>query len=146
MSDYYSSSDEDEGDYFVECQICDCHVKARNYDRHLNNVHKCKYCPNYMPKESLQSHIERKHIQRCRYCTVTLLEELMAQHESTHFVKCKYCVDKVLDQNLNEHVTKEHPFHATIGMLRMDKTNDQEFNRLIKENRIYAKDGHIFIQ
>lgn len=151
--DYYSDSDdysnydddeEEDSSSEEDCRHCDARYKIRNRQRHMENVHKCPYCTNYMPKESIQGHIERKHMDACSYCDQWFLPAQMHQHELTHFIRCQYCSQNILKQNLNAHVADRHPFHATIGMIR--KLNDDEFNRLVAQNKVYAKDGHIFIK
>lgn len=148
---YYTSSseydeDEDDGNYLIDCRFGDCQVLMKNYNQHLEKVHKCKYCSNYMPKESIESHIERKHTVQCPHCSAELLEHLMPQHKASHFIKCEHCQCLLLKQNLNQHLAEIHPFRATIGMIRLDKFSNEEFNRLIDQKRIYAKDGHLFVK
>lgn len=137
------SSDDDGSDY-EDCRYCDATYKLRNRQRHMETVHKCPHCNNYMPKTSIPMHIENKHLVGCAHCNQRLLPDQMKQHVPTHFVRCQYCNENVLKPNVNTHIADRHPFHATIGMIR--KVNDAEFNRLVTENRIYAKDGHIFIK
>lgn len=152
-NDYYLYSDSD--DYSVvgddgddssleDCRYCDATYKRRNRQRHLDNVHKCSHCPNYMPKSSIEAHIENKHMVGFSHCNQRMLRSNLQQHESTHFVRCQYCNENVLKQILNTHVANRHPFHATVGMIR--KISDSEFNRLVAENRVYAKDGHLFVK
>lgn len=139
----YSESDED-SDTPEECRYCDAIYKVRNRQRHMQTVHKCPHCNNYMPKTSIPAHIENKHLVECSYCNQRLLPAQMKLHEPTQFVRCQYCNENSLKQNLNAHIADRHPFHATIGMIR--KVDDAEFNRLVAENRVYAKDGHLFIK
>lgn len=194
--DYYfvrgnSSSDAEDSDDAEDCRYCDATYKIRNRQRHLDNVHKCphcknymprtsipthienkhmvacsycnlklmpaqmrdhevthfvrcQYCPNYMPKTSIPTHIENKHMVVCSHCDLKLMPAEKKDHEATHFVRCQYCNANVLTQNVNAHIADRHPFHATIGMIR--KIDDAAFNRLVAENRVYAKDGHLFIK
>lgn len=138
----YRSDYSDDGSDAEDCRFCDTTYKIRNRQHHLEKVHKCPYCPNYMPKESIQRHIEGKHMIECSYCDQKLLPAQVQQHEATHFVRCQYCNENILKQNVNAHSASRHPFHATIGMIR--EMSDSEFNRLVAENRVYANDGHLF--
>lgn len=142
----YGSDDYDDSDDYMDCSLCDAQVKNRNYQSHLEKVHKCPHCTNYMPKESISGHIERKHTAQCRYCPMQVLDTDIEPHERSHFVKCKLCSSLILRSNLNQHTAESHPFRATIGMIRLEKLTDHEFNEMVRENRIYAKDGHIFIK
>lgn len=147
--DYYfvggnSTSDAENSDDAEDCRYCDAIYKIRNRQRHLDNVHRCPHCPNYMPRTSIPTHIENKHMVACSHCNLKLLPAQIRDHEATHFVRCKYCNANVLTQNVNAHIADRHPFHATIGMIR--KIDDAAFNRLVAGNRVYAKDGHLFIK
>lgn len=115
--------DDDEGNSYVNCTHCGDQVLHRNYQRHLEAVHKCRYCDNYMPKKSIKEHIERKHMKKCSYC-------------------CEF----VLETKMKNHCTENHPLQETIGMIQLNKISDERFNKLIRENRVYAKDGHLFIE
>lgn len=140
--DYY-----DDGDMIVYCGYCNKQLLNRNYDRHVDNVHhKCDHCTNYMPKKAIQQHIQRKHTQKCPHCTAELVVNLLPQHEATHFTKCEDCKVSFLKENLSKHMAESHPFRTTIGMIRLDKISNEEFNKMINEKRIHAKDGFLFIQ
>lgn len=82
-----------------------------------------------MPKESLAGHIKRCHMGKADDCLERLKTELGG-----------------LSANLAnmEKLANEHPLQATLGMIRLDKLTDDEFNGLLDENRIYAKNGHLF--
>lgn len=126
QSDEYS--DDDDGNYFIDCAHCDSQVLERNYNNHLERVHKCSFCPNYMPKASIPEHIERKHM-----------------------TKCPQCSSIVLDQLLSQHILQEHPNipngrSGSIGTIQLDKISNEQFNQLANAKRIYAKDGQLFIK
>lgn len=142
--DHHCNEDSDDESSPEDCRFCEATYKRRNRQRHLDNVHKCPYCPNYMPRTSIQAHIDKKHMEGCSYCNQRVVEENLRQHESSHFIRCDKCGENVLQQNINEHMANRHPFHATIGMIC--KISDAEFNRLAAEKRIYAKDGHLFVK
>lgn len=90
----YNDNDEDSSS-FEDCQFCDATYKIRNRQRHMENVHKCPYCPNYMPKESIQAHIDRKHMKECLYCNKCLLPEQLQQHELTCFFSADHLIEKL---------------------------------------------------
>lgn len=92
----------------------------------------------------MNQHIEQKHKTRCSDCNQSVLSTELQQHKATHFEKCKHCNVDVLKQNMNVHITERHPFQKILGIIRLDITNDGEFNRLLAENRVYAKDGCLF--
>lgn len=128
--DYYDDDDDgdvasEDEDYFVDCKYCTSQVLESNYDKHLERVHKCRYCKNYMPKESIQRHIQEKHMRKCSHCHVVMLETKINQHISTH---------------------NNRSVEGPIGMIQLGKLNDAQFNKLIKENRVYAKDGQLFVK
>lgn len=129
-SDYDDQSDDstdDDGDIFVDCVHCASQVLERNYDNHLERVHKCSYCSNYMPKTSIPEHIKRKHMKNCCLCSVVLLEDLMAQHI------------------LRAHPSIPNETTGSIGMIELKKISTDKFNQLVKEQKVYAKDGQLFI-
>lgn len=141
---WYGEQTYDDDDYLVECDHCTSRVKRSNYDDHLERVHECIHCGNHMPQKSLDGHIKRNHMTKCQYCTLLVLENAMAQHQLTHFTKCQHCNQSILKSNFAAHLANNHPLRETIGMIRLDKLSDDEFNKLIEEKRIYAKDGHLF--
>lgn len=143
-SESYESYDDDSEDYLVDCDFCAAQVKRSNYDSHLDRVHKCTHCGNYMPKDSLNAHIQRKHTTKCSHCGVLVLDTEMKRHAATHFATCGHCNESILKCNLENHLANNHPLLATIGMIRLDKLSSAEFNKLIDEKRVYAKDGHLF--
>lgn len=144
-SDYYEEPNDCDDEY-IECSHCPAQVKRRNYQRHLDNLHKCNHCNHYMPQSSIEAHIERKHMRQCAYCPENLLEWDIERHESTHFVVCTFCNASILRSNLNKHTANDHPFRATVGMIRLDKFTTDQFNRMLNQNRIYCKDGHLFVK
>lgn len=168
---YYRNDDScsDNGDDFIECNYCDAQVKQKNMQRHLENLHQCPHCSNYMPKDSIAGHIERKHMVTCRYCGAEVLANQIGQHkarhfvacqyctaevainqieqhEAGHFVPCKYCALDIYELNVDKHVYQEHPLEAIIGLIQLRKISDANFNNLVARNRVFAKDGHIFVR
>lgn len=144
-SDSSNNSDED---FQVQCKYCPEQAGFlwnSNYEDHLERVHWCKECDNYMPKESLKKHKRQKHIKKCQYCPNECLESELNQHVRTHFKECSFCKNLILQQNMEKHVQDNHSTLTTIGMLRAGKT-DAEFNQLVALNRIFSKDGLIFIK
>lgn len=143
---YYNSSDsddyEDDGNYFIECSHCDAQVLQRNYQRHLDKVHKCQYCTNYMPRESLDGHIQRKHIVACKDCPAMVLECNIHVHERTHFIDCNYCTKSIHEREINIHIRQSHAY----GMIQLQKISDARFNQLVAANRIFSSGGNIFIR
>lgn len=130
--EYDDDDDEDmseNSDYFVDCDYCSSKVLESNYKNHLEKVHKCTYCRNFMPKESIKRHIQEKHMEKCSYCNAVMLESKIDQHMLTH------------NNNNNN-----RPLDGAIGMIQLGKLNDERFNKLISENRVYAKDGQLFIK
>lgn len=95
-----------------------------------------------MPKQSLVGHIQRNHHKEKLIDDLAKMvdENLMPLHQLTRFVACQYCNQSVLKSNLAKHVAKNH----ALGMIRLDKLNDDDFNKLIDEKGIYAKDGNLF--
>lgn len=141
-SDYY---DDDNGNEFIDCDYCDAQVLSRNYDRHLENVHKCPYCKNYMPKSSISTHIQRKHTIKCEFCPAEVRIDEMKQHEETHYRKCKYC-HLTICGDINLHIRQSHTLEATIGMVQLQRISSDRFNQLVNEKRIYCVAGQIFIK
>lgn len=138
---------DDEGsdeDYLVDCPHCPNPVKRCNYETHIQRVHKCEECGNCMPKEALKGHKERNHMKICQTCGVQMLATPMKQHLKTHNKQCHHCKLTFPSHALKKHIQDNHPIHATLGMIRLDKVTDAEFNTLVAANRIFAKDGHLF--
>lgn len=144
-SDYSNSGDDD---YQVQCKYCPEQagfIWNSNYEDHLERVHWCKECDNYMPKASLKRHITQKHTKKCQYCPGEYLDSQLNQHVRSHFKECTHCKQGILQQNMEKHIQDNHSTLAQIGMLRSGKT-DAEFNQLVALNRIFSKDGIIFIK
>lgn len=139
-------SDDDDGNYFINCSHCDARVLQRNYNRHLANVHKCPHCDNFMPRDSLDGHIERKHTVNCEWCGVSKTIDEIVAHESSHYKQCQYCRLDIYEGVFDNHIRQTHPLAATIGMIQSLKITDNRFNELVAANRIYSKDGHLFIK
>lgn len=135
---------ESEEDYFVKCLYCPSEVKKSNYDWHMKKVHTCEECGNKMPRQSLKAHKERNHMEVCKTCKIQMLATPMKQHLMTHYKNCQYCNSSVHQQALEKHIHDNHPFHSTLGMIRLEKITDDEFNKLVAQNRISSKDGHLF--
>lgn len=138
-------SNDENGDAFEDCRFCSAKYKIRNRQRHHDHHHeRCDHCSNVIPKTSMDTHIERKHTSRCRYCNEKVLTTELYQHKAIHHEKCKFCKQTVLKRDMNAHIADHHSSDKILGMIRLDKTSDQEINRLIAANRIYAKDGCLF--
>lgn len=153
-------------DSYMNCKHCPAQVKANEYHVHLEREHKCLHCGNYMPKESLPGHLKRihecqycgaymrkesleghilkNHSEKCKYCSKMILDALMPVHLCIHFAACKYCNQNILVSNMGKHLAKVHPLQETLGIIRLDKISDDEFNELIDKKLIYAKSGHLF--
>lgn len=156
LSDGYDDNDYDEDYYLVDCPHCPSQVKQSNYNSHIEKVHgekvalyRCDECGNKMSKRALQSHKERKHMETCQACGVKMLSSRMEQHvircQVQSHKRCKYCTSNFRSQNaLEKHVASDHPLQSTFGMICLDKITDAEFNKLVAENRIFSKDGHLF--
>lgn len=119
--DYYDDYEYEDDDPFVDCKFCDEPVLSSRLDKHLENKHKCNYCCecDYMNTESLKAHIEEKHMVPCKYCNTKRFLDEIAQHELTHSV---------------------------VGMVQLGKLTDERFNQLVAENRIYSKEGCLYIK
>ena len=119
--DYYNNYDYEDDDPFVDCKFCGEPVLSSRMEKHLDNKHKCSHCHdvNYMSSESLKEHIEAKHMVQCKYCDAKRFADEIAQHELTHSV---------------------------IGLIQLGKLTDERFNQLVADNRIYAKDGCLYIK
>lgn len=143
---YYDDTSQDESydDDLEQCRYCPSQVKRSNYYGHIERVHTCDECGHSMPQKSLQGHKDRKHMETCNTCGVKMLTTPMKQHLLSHYMECKYCKKSVHEQNMKKHIQDNHPFHATVGMICLDKLTDAEFNKLVAANRIYSKDGHLF--
>lgn len=144
--DGYSQLDEDDGNYYIGCIHCDAEVLSRNMNRHLEKVHKCWHCNNYMPNEAIDGHIQRKHIITCDYCSAEILENEMDQHEQTHFFACRYCPLDIHEDDMDNHVRLNHALVAIIGVIQLQRISDNRFNQLVAANQIYSKDGLLFIK
>lgn len=143
--DYNNDYNNDNGNNYIDCAHCNSQVLIRNYERHLENVHKCCYCNNYMPQYAIDSHIQRKHMVKCNYCPVEMIVDEIDEHEQTHYIKCKYCPLTIVG-DINKHIRQDHPLEATIGMIQLHKITSDRFNELVAENRIYTMAGQIFIK
>lgn len=129
--DDYDGTDDnmsEDDDYFVDCDYCSSEVRRSNYEKHLENVHKCRYCTNYMPKPSIKKHIQDKHIKKCPHCHVEMLETELNQHIATH----------------NNRNNRSH--EGPVGMIQLGKLSDERFNSLVSANCVYAKDGQLYIK
>lgn len=140
------NDDDDDGNYFIECGHCNAKVLQRNYGRHLENVHMCRYCKNYMPKNALEGHIQRKHMVTCYLCGIEKLTDEIEAHKETHFKNCIHCSNSIYESDMTAHIEQNHSFAAIIGMVQMHKITDKRFNELVAANRIYSKNGHLFIK
>lgn len=145
-NNYYDDGDGDSSDDedLLSCDHCPSLVKRWKYADHLERVHKCKHCGNYMPKGSIASHISKHHTEKCPYCMKMFLSNEMAQHKLSHLIKCQHCNESVLSSELPAHRVNKHPLLETVGMIKLDQLSNDEFNKLVDEKRIYAKDGHLF--
>lgn len=132
--------------YLVVCKYCLEHVIASNYDNHLKLVHKCKYCENYMPKQSLAVHIKRVH--ECSSCGNHMRKEALTGHiNRCHLGKVDDCLKRLetaIGNSCANLANIENLANVLLQMIRLDKLTNDEFNKLLDENRIYAKDGHLF--
>lgn len=119
--DDYNDYDYEDDDPFIDCKFCEEPVLSSRMDKHLETKHKCYHCRecDYMTAESLKSHIEETHMVSCKYCTEKRFSDEIAQHELTHSV---------------------------IGLVQLGKLTDERFNQLVAENRIYSKDGCLYIK
>lgn len=117
--DYLDEYEDD--DPFMDCKICEEPVLLSRMDKHLENRHKCVYCNDcsFMNMESLKVHIQEKHMVSCKHCNAKKLTDEIAQHELTHSV---------------------------VGMIQLQQLTDERFNQLVAENRIYAKEGCLYIR
>lgn len=108
-------------DPIVNCAYCDVPVESSRLDRHLNNMHKCVFCNegSYMTKTALEAHIKQEHMVACTHCGIKKLAEEIAQHELTHSV---------------------------VGVVQLGILTDERFNQLVAENRIYSKDGSLYVK
>lgn len=137
------SGSDDDGSSLEDCNYCRASYKRRNRERHMENVHKyCKYCENYMKKSAFEAHVRSKHTVPCQYCNKNFVQDEINAHKSTHFIKCQYCNENIRKENVDAHTAERHP--SPTGMIR--NIGDSEFNRLITENRVYAKDGLLYFK
>lgn len=119
--DYDYDDDDEDDDPFIDCEICNEPVLSSRMDKHLDNLHKCNHCDDctYMNMESLKAHIEEKHMVSCKYCNAKKYTDDIVQHELTHSV---------------------------VGMIQLQQLTNERFNQLVAENRIYAKEGCLYIK
>lgn len=143
--DNYDDFNDDNGNNFINCAHCNSQVLSQNYQRHLENIHKCWYCNNYMPQNVIANHIQRKHTVKCDYCPDEVPVDEIDQHVETHYTKCKYCPATICG-DVNIHIRQSHPLEATIGMIQLHRITSDHFNELVNENRIYSIAGQIFIK
>lgn len=136
----------DDDDYLVDCKHCPSQVKLSNYDEHLERVHECMHCGNHMRKQSLDAHIKRNHMVKCQHCMKMFVANAIALHQLIHYTKCQRCNESILKSELPTHLANNHALIETIGMIKLDKLSNDEFNRLIDEKRVFAKDGHLFLK
>lgn len=145
--DGYGDSSWDEGgdDPMVQCEHCPALVRESNYENHLQRVHKCDECGNFMPQKSLSGHKMRNHMEKCLICGTQMLKSLMPEHLRSHYRQCQYCNNSFRQADLEKHIQDSHSMHAVIGMIRLEKITGAEFNRLVAEKRIFSDDhGNLF--
>lgn len=121
LATYFFGGPSPNYDPIVDCMFCVETILASEMEKHLEKKHKCTYCTesDYMNVESLQIHVEEKHMVSCKLCSAKRFNDEIAQHELTHSV---------------------------IGIVQLGKLTDERFNQLVAENRIYSKDGCLFIR
>lgn len=69
-------------------------------------------------------------------------QDQLDAHKSAHFVQCQLCKENIRKENVSAHNTSRHP--APMGMIQ--NIGDNEFNRLLTEGRVYAKDGLLYVK
>lgn len=114
--------------------------------RHRRIKHRisCQYCHQKKFVNEIHNH-EQTHFIKCKYCQVLQKPDQLEQHQNTHLIKCNYCAGVILKESLEAHVKEKHSTFAEIGMLAREVTDDR-FNQLIREGRIYARCGRIFVK
>lgn len=160
----------------VKCQKCFKSMAAKEIQAHMEHEHgKCKYCESFIKPALMQKHIHQKHTDvvviieksshsvsqvpiqkhvgkkqiktvKCRYCKAERHEKDIKQHELTHFVKCDHCERNFLRNFIECHIAVDHASQRVIGSIQLEQIDDDKFNQLINEKRIYAKNGKLFIK
>lgn len=114
---------------------------------------KCKYCSNKMPRRSIRNHVSRKHFVQCKYCPNEMLPSSLAGHQ----VKVHAAVLSEIEREreeayengrqsvLNSKPIKD-PHFNTEKHFNIVRITDQEINNLMSQKRIYAKHGNLYLK
>lgn len=109
----------------------------------------CNYCNNWMPPSSIEGHIDRKHPEHskrmCGYCSHVMPQSSLQGHiERKHPIQCSYCSKWFTPNTLNSHIEGQHKHLQMAGLVHGSAFNDQQFNNLVQNNKIFAKNGIIY--
>ena len=92
------------------CEFCMKMMKPRGMTQHLNMVHKCKYCEQFV--ENLDNHIDQFHaLEPCKYCSLKFSSQSKVEiHvEEQHLRVCTECDDQFYTEaSLSQHVEDVH--------------------------------------
>ena len=96
----------------ARCEFCMKMIKPRGMTQHLNVVHKCRYCSDYV--ENMESHISSSHENEpCDHCSKRFLNRAKVEvhMKESHVWPCEECEDRFFSPSaLAEHVEEAHTF------------------------------------
>lgn len=130
-----------------------------------DNFKQCQFCLNIMHEDYLQSHIERQHpvetggsLSRSKVDGDSARKKVKkdrgqgkgkagkADKDKENFRRCKLCGSFMHIHYMPGHMVRKHKTEhvGSIGILWSQYSDDQ-LNELLKDNRIYVKDGIAFV-
>lgn len=130
---------------------------------------KCRFCPNRVPEDTMERHLQRCHI-TCHLCSKTLLkssyEKHMQQKHGGNFMRTKDLSqskasvqsDVSTTESLAENDPPPVPFRpppfSTVSSMIQDtsdnsdviRVNEWELCKYIRQGRVYTKDGCLYLR
>ena len=94
----------------LRCEFCMKMIKPRGMTQHLNIVHKCSFCGDFV--ENLDNHVNKNHLtESCNHCNKKFLNmsKVEAHVKADHLRVCQVCEDKFYNESsLNQHTEDVH--------------------------------------
>lgn len=130
-----------------------------------DNFKQCKFCSNIMHEDYLHGHIERQHPAEIGECSNRAKvngdsarkkvnkdrghgkgKAGKADKDKENFRRCKLCGSYMHIHYMPGHMVRKHKTEHvdSIGIL-WSQYSDAQLNKLLKDNRIYVKDGIAFV-
>lgn len=131
-----------------KCEYCDNQMPRFAIADHERTKHKecpCPHCNNLMPETSLEKHKEEKHA-LCDHCKIRMNKSQLEQHIDQLHALCKYCNNRMQKSQLKQHIMEKHQTQSQIGTLFRNNHTDEEINRHIKNNKVYVQNGFFYLR